>query len=176
MSTRSCPRCGADVPADADRCPRGHAVPPDLGGELQDLRAEVDQAFELARKKVATALSDLATTAEEEERAPEPEAGAASDATGAPDPSGASGATRTTGTTRTDGAPEEEAEEPAETAVKPAAEKGAKSLIPGRRGTAGAALRTSASIPAAATERPAPAVEPRLSGADPVTAEARARA
>ena len=64
MTTRSCPRCGAEVPSDADRCPQGHEVPKDVGGELQDLRAEVDQAFELARKNVASALSELTTPAE----------------------------------------------------------------------------------------------------------------
>ncbi|MDQ3916456.1 MAG: hypothetical protein M3323_14185, partial [Actinomycetota bacterium] len=65
MSTRVCPRCGAEVAADADRCPRGHSLSQGVGGELQDLRAEVDQAFELARKKVATALSEIGGPAEE---------------------------------------------------------------------------------------------------------------
>ncbi|MDQ3981754.1 MAG: hypothetical protein M3271_03625, partial [Actinomycetota bacterium] len=69
MSTRKCPRCGAEVSATAERCPRGHVLPPDVGGDLQDLRAEVDQAFELARKKVATALSDLGTPAQESDEA-----------------------------------------------------------------------------------------------------------
>ena len=50
-----CEGCKEEVEVKDGRCPKGHEV--EVNDSLGDLRAEVDKTFEIARSRVATALS-----------------------------------------------------------------------------------------------------------------------
>jgi len=60
MSERFCPRCNASVEDVGGFCLLGHRLSEASSrGTLSELRAEVDQAFEEARVKVAVTLGEV---------------------------------------------------------------------------------------------------------------------